>query len=65
MSSPPSALSPLDPHKAVLLSLLAPVLQGREKALALNGLDLMCGLLPLPGYLESEEVWVDKEQELQ
>ena len=65
MSAPPSALSPLDPHKAVLLSLLVPVLQGREKALALTGLDLLCGLLPLPGYLDSEEVWVDKEQELQ
>lgn len=51
-------MSPLDGHKSALVSLVISVIQGREKALVVAGLDLWCGVLTLPGYLEPKEVGV-------
>jgi DNA repair/transcription protein MET18/MMS19 len=48
--------SPLDPHKSALISLLVPVIRGREQSLVEAGLDLCCALLSLPSYLENKEV---------
>ena len=50
--------SPLDPHKSALISLLVPVIRGREQSLVEAGLDLCCALLSLPSYLENKEVRV-------
>lgn len=49
-------MSPLDAHKSALIILVRSVIQGREKALVVAGLDLWCGILLLPGYLETKEV---------
>lgn len=51
-----SVTSPLDDHKSLLISLVISVIQGREKALVVAGLDLWCGILVLPAYLEAKEV---------
>lgn len=51
-----SVMSPLAAHKSALISLVSSVIQGREKALVVAGLDLWCGILLLPGYLEPKEV---------
>ena len=49
-------MSPLDAHKSALIFLVSSVIHGREKALVVAGLDLWCGILLLPGYLEAKEV---------
>ena len=49
-------MSPLAPHKADLVSLVVPVIRGREQRLVVVGLDLCRGVLTLPGYLGHKEV---------